>query len=105
MINDGMNGEVGIRLLTLKDCDYCKWLKSELDGQGISYVDIDADENSDFSDNIENKLKTNSYPIVFIEIKSRIISIVPETDLATNEILRTFDSIPELIGIIKSYIK
>ena len=104
-MSDGMNGEVGVRILTLSDCDYCSWLKSELDSQGISYADIDADKFSEFSESIEEKFKTISYPIVFIELGPKVVTIVPETDLDTSETLRTFDTIPELVGIIKSYIK
>jgi len=105
MSNDGMNGEVGVRIVTLSDCDYCTWLKSELDAHGINYTNIDAEVFSDFSDEIEDKLKTDTYPMVFIDLGPNVIALVGETDLATNETLRTFDSIPELIGIIKSYIK
>lgn len=105
MSNDGMNGEVGVRILTLSDCDYCIWLKNELDANEISYTNIDAEVFSDFSDEIEEKFKTESYPMVFIDLGSKIIVLVGETNLETSETLRTFDSIPELIGIIKSYIK
>lgn len=99
-----IESEVGIRLLTLSDCDYCIWLKSELDAQGIAYVNIDANEFSDFSDEVEKKFKTNSYPIVFIDLKIKIITIVSETELETSDTLHTFNTIPELIGIIKRYI-
>ena len=105
MSNNGMNGEIGVRILTLSDCDYCIWLKNELDGQGISYVNIDANENSDFADSVEARLKTKKYPMVFIDLGPRVIAILSETDLETNETLRTFNTMPELIGIIKSYIK
>jgi glutaredoxin len=105
MSNERMKGEVGVRIVTLSDCDYCKWLKSELDGHGISYVDIDADVYSDFSNSIEQHFKTTFYPIVFLEMESKVITIVSETELDTSETLRTFNTIPELIGIIKSYIK
>jgi glutaredoxin len=105
MNSKGMNGEVGVRIVTLSDCDYCKWLKSELDGQGISYVNIDADEHSGFADSIEKKFGVEHYPIVFIDSQSKIIAILPETNLEISDTLRTFDTIPELIGIIKSYIK
>ncbi len=104
MSNEGRE-EVKIRLLTLSDCDYCTWLKSELDAEGISYVNIDANQHSEFSDEIENKFKTDSYPMVFIEKGPEVFIIVSETELETNETLRTFDTIPELIGIIKSYLK
>ena len=99
------NEEVGIRILTLSDCDYCKWLKSELDEEGIAYVDIDAIEHNDFSTAIEQKFKTEVYPIVFIDLGPSIVTIVGETDLETSTTLRTFDTIPHLIGIIKQYIK
>lgn len=96
--------KVGVRLLTLSDCDYCMWLKSELDGCGITYVNIDANEFSDFADEVENKFKVDTYPIVFIDLGVKIITIVPETSLETSDTLRTFDTIPQLVGIIKQYI-
>jgi len=105
MINRGMNGEVGVRVLTLSECDYCIWLKSELDGYGIAYVDIDANKFDEFSTSVEKEYKTETYPIVFIETKQDTIIIVGETELATTDKLRTFDTIPELVSIIKKYIK
>jgi glutaredoxin len=105
MSNRGMNGEVGVRLLTLSDCDYCIWLKSELDSCGIAYVDIDANKFDDFSTSIEKLFKTDTYPIVFIDTKQDTIVIVGETKLETTDKLRTFDTIPHLVNIIKKYIK
>jgi glutaredoxin len=105
MSNRGMNGEVGVRVLTLSDCDYCIWLKSELDSCGIAYVDIDANKFNDFSDKVEQEYKTDRYPIVFIETKQDTIIILGETELATTDKLRTFDTIPELVSMIKKYIK
>ena len=49
---------------------------------------------------LEEKFKTDKYPMVFIDLGPRVVAIVSETSLATNETLRTFDTIPELIGII-----
>jgi len=99
--------EVGgkVRVLTLSDCDYCSWLKSELNIEGIPYVNIDADMFNDFSVSVEKKFQTEYYPIVFIDIGDKVITILSETKLETSETLRTFNTIPELIGIIKSYIK
>ena len=105
MSNDGINRGVGVRIVTLSGCDYCIWLKSELDGCGINYTNIDAEMFSDFSDEIENRLKTETYPMVFIDLGPNVIALVGETSLETNETLRTFDTIPHLVGIIKSYIK
>ena len=93
-----------VRLLTLSDCDYCTWLKSELNELGITYVNIDADQFSDFADSIEQKFKTDTYPIVFIDLGVKVITIVPETKLETSDTLLTFDTIPHLISIIKRYI-
>lgn len=96
--------EVGIRLMTLSDCDLCIWLKSELDAEGIAYDNIDAYQFSDFADQVEEKFKTEHYPIVFIDLGDKVITILSETKLETSETLRTFDTIPELVGIIKQYI-
>ena len=100
-----MNGEVGVRLLTLSDCDYCIWLKSELDSCGISYVDIDANKFDEFSTSVEKEYKTDTYPIVFIETGKDVVVVVGETELDTTDKLRTFDTIPHLVTIIKKYIK
>jgi glutaredoxin len=99
--------EVGgkVRVLTLSDCDYCSWLKSELDIEGITYTNIDANTFSDFANMVEDKFQTKYYPIVFIDIGDKVITILSETKLETSETLRTFNTIPELVGIIKSYIK
>jgi glutaredoxin len=105
MSNDGMNGEVGVRIVTLSDCDYCIWLKNELDGCGINYTNIDVDMFKDFVDALMDKLKTDGLPLVIIDLGPKIISIVGGTELEESETLRTFESIPHLVGIIKSYIK
>jgi glutaredoxin len=96
--------EVRVKLLTLSDCDYCIWLKSELDENGIAYTNIDADQYPDLADDVENKFRTDTYPIVFIDLGVKMITIVPETELETSDTLRTFDTIPQLVGIIKQYI-
>jgi len=96
--------EVGVRLLTLSDCDYCTWLKSELDAEGIAYDNIDVHKFEVFADQIEDKFKTESYPIVFLDLGDKIITIVPETELETSDTLLTFDTIPQLVGIIKKHI-
>jgi glutaredoxin len=101
----GKKEEVGVRLLTLRDCDYCSWLKSELDENGITYVNIDADEHNDFSTSIEKKFKTDVYPIVFLDLGSTVITIVGETELEMSNTLRTFTTIPHLVSIIKQYVK
>ena len=75
MSKDGMNGEVGVRIVTLGDCDYCIWLKNELDGCGITYINVDAYQFPDFADSIEQKFKTETYPIVFIDLGTSISTL------------------------------
>jgi glutaredoxin len=94
--------KVGVRLLTMNDCDYCNWLKSELDAEGIDYVNLDVDMFSSFADEVEHKFKTNLYPIVFLDLGDKLITIVSETKLETSDTLRTFDTIPQLVNIIKN---
>jgi glutaredoxin len=94
-----------VRLLTLEWCDTCMWLKSELNAAGISYADIDAEKFSDFADDIEDKFKTSTYPIIFLDLNDKVITIVAETDLATTDTLRTFDTVPQLVSMIKQIIK
>jgi glutaredoxin len=94
-----------VRLLTLEWCDVCMWLKSELNAAGISYDEINAEIFNDFSDEIEDKFKTSSYPIVFLDLGDKVITIVPETDLDTTDTLRTFDTVPQLVSMIKQIIK
>ena len=105
MSNDEREVRVRVNVLTLSDCDYCNLLKSELDKEGIAYNNIDAYQFPDFAQSIEDKFKTKYYPIVFIDHDNLITTLVSETDLETTNILRTFNTMPELIGIIKSYIK
>lgn len=97
--------EVEIRIMTLSWCDICTWLKSELDEIGITYTNIDAEQFSDFADKVEEKFKTEAYPIVFIEHGDKVTTIVSETSLDTSDELRTFDNVPHLVSIIKTYIK
>jgi len=103
--NEGMSKEGKVRLLTLEWCDTCMWLKSELDAAGISYADINAEHFSDFSDEVEDKFKTSTYPIIFLDLDDKVITIVAETDLATTDTLRTFDTVPQLVSMIKQIIK
>ena len=96
--------EVGVKLLTLSDCDYCTWLKSELDSCGITYTNIDAYKHSDFADEMEEMFKADAYPMVFISLGDKVITLVFETELEISDTLRTFDTIPELVNTIKKYI-
>jgi glutaredoxin len=96
--------KVGVRLLTLSGCNHCNLLKNGLDAEGITYTNIDADVYSAFADQVEFKFQTKLYPIVFLEVEENVITLLSETNLELSDEIRTFNSIPELIGIIKSYI-
>jgi len=93
-----------IRILTLEYCDACNWLKSELKNEKIEFVNIDADQNSDLANSVEEKFKTEHYPIIFLESDKDIITILPETKLEPSPILHTFTTIPQAIELIKKYI-
>ena len=60
MSTERKDESINVRLLTLTGCDYCEWLKRELDNEGITYTNIDADMFSDFAESIENHFKTES---------------------------------------------
>lgn len=94
-----------IRILTLEYCDACNWLKSELRNKKIEFVNIDAEQNSEFANDIEKNFKTEHYPIIFLEGEKDVITILPETKLDTSSILHTFITIPEAIELIKKHIK
>lgn len=93
-----------IRILTLEYCDACNWLKSELGSEKIEYVNIDAEQNSEFADSIEEKFKTKHYPIIFLESDKNVITILPETELEPSPTLITFTTIPQAINLIKKHI-
>jgi glutaredoxin len=104
MSKDERKRKVGVRIVTLSDCDYCNWLKNDLDICGIIYINIDAHKFPDFADSIEKKFQTHFYPIVFLDLGSNIITLISETNLDTSDTLHIFETIPHLVGIIKSYI-
>lgn len=93
-----------IRILTLEYCDACMWLKSELEREKIEYVNIDANSNIDFANDIEKKFQTEFYPIIFMEGETDVITILPATKLEPSPTLLTFQTIPEAINLIKSNI-
>lgn len=99
----GGKEEMRVKILTIEGCDYCTWLKSELDAEHIPYIDINANKEYKLADKMEMTYKTDRYPMVIVPYKGTNIIILSETSLATSDTLRTFDTIPHLVGIIKQY--
>jgi glutaredoxin len=93
-----------IRVLTLSYCDMCNWLKREIESEGLKFTNIDAEQHDSFAEDIEKRFKTESYPIIFLEGKQDVITILSETDLEPSPVLHTFETIPQAIGLIKKYI-
>ncbi len=57
-----------VTVLRLSGCIYCEELIRELNIHGVEYTSHDADEVSDYADWVEDKIETNTYPIVILEI-------------------------------------
>jgi len=51
-------------IATLKDCNRCSKLKSELTSIGINFQEIDCESFPDFCDKLEDVTKTYRYPMI-----------------------------------------
>jgi glutaredoxin len=51
-------------IATLKDCNRCGKLKSELTSIGINFQEIDCESFPDFCDRLESVTKTYKYPMI-----------------------------------------
>jgi glutaredoxin len=56
-----------IRVLYLKGCGHCAEYKEGLDKSNISYEPLEADDNSELADSVEDLITVESYPIAIIE--------------------------------------
>jgi len=56
-----------VKVLYLKSCELCKKYKDILDNKKVIYIALDADENEDYADHVEDLLGINHYPITVIE--------------------------------------
>ena len=66
--HNGMEFDPQVILFKLSGCKKCKELETELMVDGWSYesFDCNTDEHADIADILEEQLKSNTYPIVFI---------------------------------------
>ena len=56
-----------VKVLYLKSCELCKKYKDLLDNKKVIYIALDADENSDYADHVEDLLGISHYPITVLE--------------------------------------
>ena len=97
-------GEGEITIYTLPYCDYCSLLKGTLDKLEIPYTDVDVDMNVLMGDWLEENLKTESYPIIYLKkTPGEYIYILSDTDLETLNGVRIFNTIEEALEILTQY--
>lgn len=56
-----------LKVLTLKGCSHCQSVKEGLAASSILFEDLDADENSELADSVEDLIAVDSYPVALIE--------------------------------------
>jgi len=93
-----------ITLYTLPHCTYCKVLKATLNKLGVPYTDVDVELNELMGDWLEENLKTESYPIIYIKKPSeKYIYILSETNLEKLNSVRIFNTIDEALEILLEF--
>ena len=71
-----------VKVLYLKGCELCKKYKDILDDRKSIYIALDADENGDYADHVEELLGINHYPITVIQ-KGKETTFIYNTDDGT----------------------
>ena len=71
-----------VKVLYLKGCELCKKYKDLLDNKKIIYIAMDADDNGDYADHIEDLLGVNHYPITVVE-EGKETTFIYNTDNGT----------------------
>ena len=56
-----------VTVLRLSGCSYCEELTSKLEARSVEFESVDADDNSDLADEIEDLLEIYVYPITVLE--------------------------------------
>ena len=87
----------GIMVYALETCDKCNMLKDELDRNGIQYQYINISRNNALGDKLEDVYQCTSYPMVL----NKSIMFLPYTSLPNNPNIKIFNSITELVQILK----
>jgi glutaredoxin len=87
----------GIIVFALETCDKCNMLKDELDKNSIQYQYINISKNNTLGDKLEDVYKCTSYPMII----SNDIMFLPYTSLPINPGIEIYNSIAELLQILK----
>lgn len=56
-----------INIFTLNGCSYCKFLKEELDKEGISYEEFEVNKNRKIYDQVVELTKIDALPTVYLQ--------------------------------------
>lgn len=95
-----------INVYYLEYCSKCSDLKKLLDKEGISYNAIDADVAFDESNQLEELLDTDNYPIVEVATGTEVVYFVSEeieSNVVGNHMFKeSYDNIQHLVHQIKN---
>lgn len=97
---------MNIAIYSLSYCDICLRLKDNLQEEGIEFHSYLVDEDDSLANQIENKVGTNSYPIVKIENNSKIMYITlgnsqEITDISETEHIAHYETLAHLTYTLK----
>lgn len=81
----------------LETCSICSILREELERNNIQYYYINISKNDKLGDKLEEIYKCTSYPMVL----NKTTMLLPYTSLPNNPNIKIFNSIAELIQILK----
>ena len=84
----------------LETCNKCQELKNGLDIENIQYQYINISRNDKLGDKLEEVYKCTSYPMVLIN-NIEPIMLLPYTSLPITPNIKIYNSIAELIQMIK----
>lgn len=82
-------------ILTLEGCKYCEHLKEKLNELNIPYINIDAIQNSELADKLEQYYGCDSYPMIILNKPYNIIWL-SKTVMELSSNIRVFNTIEEL---------
>lgn len=100
----GKGGKGEITLYTLPYCNYCQALKQVLKKLSVPFKDIDVEKLYYIGDQIEQRLQTESYPIIYCKkTEKEYIYILSETNLEVLNNIRIFNTIDEALELLLNY--
>ena len=91
----------------MKECSHCNlliYLCEHYNIRNFKAVDVLAPANKKIVELLEDKLKTDKYPIILCKKSPNdFLYIVSQTDLGPKKTVRTFDTIEEALEILLQY--